>query len=357
MANSDKNIVINPAVGSATTIPSINFVGAGNSTITLTVPDSSTGTLNFSNSNVNIFSIDTNLTSGTQLSVSDSDTQKRYFDVSSSGKTVLNGQVNISGKGLKLPSYKTSQLPKALTGTMVYDNFEKSLTVNTGTAWETYGSERYVKNGLILHLDPSRSDSYPGSGSTIYDISGNGYIGSMSNVGFSTDHGGSLTFNGSNSYIDLNTNDILQGYMPYTIEVYVKLTSTQNGEIFGNYGSGYTSNYLWFSVRYGHYLNGSNPYFASPNVYPLTPGYYYHIAVTRDLRNRNTVLYLNGAVNNTSTANFFIATGLNYRIGADVNGNAEPFGGNLYNLRVYNRALSPTEIQQNFNATRIRVGL
>ena len=41
----------------------------------------------------------------------------------------------------------------------------------------------------------------------------------------------------------------------------------------------------------------------------------------------------------------------------DVNSSGEPFGGDLYAIRVYNRLLTAKEIQMNFNATRSRVGL
>ena len=59
-----------------------------------------------------------------------------------------------------------------------------------------------VTNGLILHWDPANINSYPGSGTVIYDLSGNGYHGTLYNgVGFSRVNGGVLTFDGTNDYV------------------------------------------------------------------------------------------------------------------------------------------------------------
>jgi hypothetical protein len=68
-------------------------------------------------------------------------------------------------------------------------------------------------------------------------------------------------------------------------------------------------------------------------------------------------LYKNGVVDGTATSTTSISVGQNFRIGCDVNQIVEQFGGNLYSLKVYNRALTAAEIQQNFNATKSRYGL
>lgn len=47
MANSDKNIVIQPSIGSTTELPTITFTGAGNSSSTLEILDDDEGTLRF----------------------------------------------------------------------------------------------------------------------------------------------------------------------------------------------------------------------------------------------------------------------------------------------------------------------
>jgi len=369
MANSDKNILITPNKNAAG-IPEIALTGFGASTISMRIPDTNVGTLEFVNSGVTLFSINANTSDNKQLSIGSSTTGS-LMDLNQNGDISLKTQKNIIfGKGIILPKIKPSQ-SSSVKGKIAYDTVLKTLVVNNSKTWITYGleQEKYIQDGLILYYDPSRPDSYPGSGSVVYDISGSGlsYTGSMNNVGFSTFRGGAFTFNGSNSYIDVsNSADILRDYSGYTVEWYVKITTATNGEIFGNYGPSYTTNALWISARYGHWLTTANPYFAANSFtgnefsHPLPPTYIYHAAATRQLdsNNRDVVLYLNGVVNNTSTANIQITNNINYRIGLDVNSStSEPFGGDLYAIRVYNRALTPKEIQMNFNATRNRVGL
>ena len=366
MANSDKNIVITPNRNLGG-IPDITLTGAGNSSISLKIPDSSTATLNFESSGTNLLSIDANISTNSQFSVGNSSIGK-VLDINQIGNLTLNAEKIItSGKGLKLPKIKPSQ-SSSTAGKVAYDSIQKTLVVNDSKTWINYGPEQEgcIQNGLILYYDASRPESYPGSGNTVYDISGSSlgsgeFTGSMSNVGFSTYRGGAFVFNGSTSYIDvLNSADILRDFSSYTVEWYVRITQNINAEIFGNYGTGYTTNHLWISARYGHYINTSNPYFTSTtytDAAPLPSTYTHHSAVTRDSQTRNTAIYLNGVLNNTSTADTRINNTINYRIGMDVNSSGEPFGGDLYAIRVYNRLLTAKEIQMNFNATRSRVGL
>ena len=186
------------------------------------------------------------------------------------------------------------------------------------------------------------------------NLTGSGNNGELVNgVRESSENLGSLVFDGSNDYIDLNTNNIITGTNPFTFEAFYTVTNTSvAAELFGNYGPGYTSNTIWISGRYGVYINASVPYFQGA---PLGAGTY-HMAFTRTSAGA-CVLYKNGVVDGTATSTTSISVGQNFRIGSDVNGIAEVFGGNLYSLKVYNRALTASEIQQNFHALRGRFGI
>ena len=222
----------------------------------------------------------------------------------------------------------------------------------TGETAKTFRYNNIVKRGLIFHIDAGINDSYTGVGSTIYDISGNEYIGTLTNAPtFSTTNGGSIVFDGSNDYIELNTNSIITGTQSFTIESFYTITGSGGGALFGNYGPGNTSNTIWFSGQYGIYINAAC-YAAS---HPITSGTH-HMVATRD-SNGVVKLYLDGALSNTVTLNASIATPINYRIGTDAGSTQEPFAGNLYNMRVYNRDLSINEILQNYNIQKLKFGL
>lgn len=202
---------------------------------------------------------------------------------------------------------------------------------------------------------------YQGSGSSEYvpsnftksstqvvtDLTGN-FTLTANNLTYNTD--GTFNFNGA-SWLDLNSNNIITGNQAFTVESWYTTTGATADEIFGNYGSGSTSGTLWISGRYGIYINGA-VYFPGA---PIGAGTY-HLAATRDLSG-NVVLYRNGVQQNSGTLSASIPVTYNFRIGADVNGGGEPFTGKIHSVKVYNRALSSLEVQQNFFAQRGKFNL
>ncbi len=209
------------------------------------------------------------------------------------------------------------------------------------------------RDGLVMYYDAADIDSTGGGGSTWYDLSGNGYNGTLTNgASFTSTNGGSVLFDGSNDYVETNSSTIIpNGLSPFTIEVLYTMTGSGGGALFGNYGPGYTSGTIWFSGQYGVYINGA--VYASGA--PLATGTR-HMVSTRN-KDGFTTTYLNGVVSNSGMLTASVSNSQNYRIGTDVNGTAEPFAGHLYLIRVYNRALNPYEIFENFQANRNRVGL
>ena len=222
-----------------------------------------------------------------------------------------------------------------------------------------YKGPRKATGGTITTVDNETVHTFTSSGSFVAgthfaDLSGNNNNGTLSANGptFSATNKGAIVFDGVDDYIDLNSNNIITGLNPFTFEAFYKLSGAGNAELFGNYGSGYSTNYIWISGRYGLYINGGYPYFQG---YPLPTGTY-HMAVTRDSVGACS-LYKNGVLDGTATNTVSIPVGLNFRIGSDVNGLAELLNGEIYSMRVYNRTLSATEIFNNYQATKARFGL
>jgi hypothetical protein len=205
---------------------------------------------------------------------------------------------------------------------------------------------------LILHYDFGVAGCYPGSGTVVTDLSPSGYVGGTFNApSYTSTNGGALVFNNVNTYIDIaSSSNIISGTAAFSFDSFYTLTGRAGGEIFGNYGPSY--NGLWISAMYGVYIGGSSYYFPGSPVANGT----YHLGFTR-ASNGAVVTYRNGVAVATGTNTTNLSLGINYRIGADVNGGAEPFGGNLYTIRLYNRALSATEMLQNCNAQRQRFGI
>ena len=94
---------------------------------------------------------------------------------------------------------------------------------------------RTVTDGLVLALDAGNAKSYPGIGTDWFDLSGNGNTGNLQNMDASNLDSGSLTFDGSNEFVDLTTT---YGPLsaPWTLSswLYPSLSSTNFGnQVFG----------------------------------------------------------------------------------------------------------------------------
>ncbi len=64
-----------------------------------------------------------------------------------------------------------------------------------------------ITNGLVLALDAADKNSYLGSGTSWYDLSGNGNTGALTNSPtFNSSNGGSIAFDGTNQCVVVNSN-------------------------------------------------------------------------------------------------------------------------------------------------------
>ena len=184
----------------------------------------------------------------------------------------------------------------------------------------------------------------------LLDLTGNHTLTSSSGVIYNSDGTFSFTTTANTSYFDLNSQNIISGTNPFTIEAWTNKTSGSYGEILGNFGSGYSTG-LWFATA-GLYIVGS----VYHTDYANSMAGIHHSAATRD-SSGNVKLYRDGVLVSTGTLTSSIPSNINFRIGADVNGGAESLGGNIYNVKVYNQVLTAAEVTQNFNALRGRYGI
>ena len=220
-----------------------------------------------------------------------------------------------------------------------------------------------VRDGLVLALDAASPRSYPGSGSTWFDLSGNGNNGTLTNgPTFDSANGGSIVFDGVNDFINLPTSTSLWS-SNFSINFFTKSNILGNQFIFSNGSYGTAATNIWFG---GGSLNnftihlrrtdgtGAIGYnFTLPLPYNLLT--YYSIVYST---NDNTLkLYQNSNLvesKNTSLVDpSWMPNG--WRIGNSNGWNS--INGNIYNFTTYNKALTSQEILQNYNAQKSRFGL
>lgn len=227
-----------------------------------------------------------------------------------------------------------------------------------------------VKDGLILDLDAAKIQSYPRTGTLWNDISGNQNNGTLINgPTFDNGNGGSIVFDGTNDYVNINTISSLQGNNPFSVSGWFKRNGDwSNGATWGiGGGSPNIGINSWNSGNINQItidLWGNTTY-TTNQTYSLTE--WKHIVwvyTGGSFTTSSIIIYINTTpytgVNltilrsGTSTVN--ISGGV--VIGrADVISNQYYGKPTISNFLIYNRALSATEISQNYNATRARFGL
>ena len=223
-------------------------------------------------------------------------------------------------------------------------------------------SPKIITDGLVLALDAGNAKSYPGSGTTWSDLSGNGNNGTLTNgPTYSSSNGGSLSFDGVDDYINgvHNAQTNITGNI--TIECWFRVTNTRSDwvRVFGkgdggdNRTVGLWYNQLTSTFLYQRYSTPSNLNVSYSSTVSLNT--WYHMVGTSSGTNHN--LYLNNVVRSTVTLNptTFNSTTDPYKVGY---GNVHTYHiGNVSNCRLYNRALTASEVQQNFNALRGRFSI
>lgn len=217
-----------------------------------------------------------------------------------------------------------------------------------------YRGPKVVTNGLYALYDAADRNSYPGSGTAWYDISGNGRHGTLTNgVSFTQSTYNTLTFDGVDDYVNLPYN-LAQASSAnsYTIFAVAKLSSTSGTrrQIFGTDDGGYDWGFGAGDNTQFHIFSGENIYTA------VSQDLNWHVFAGQ-WSSAGTKLYLDSnLIINTVNIGYDASVAANANIGRNP-GYGEYWHGNIATIQIYNRALSATEIAQNFNALRGRFGI
>ena len=232
---------------------------------------------------------------------------------------------------------------KALSASEVINNYNS-------TRKKYIPEENIVTNGLVLNLDASKPSSYVGSGNSISSISGIGYSGTLINgPTFSISSGGSFTLDGSDDYIfaPIDTNLFST---EATMIIWLKNTNAAAGIGFLGFGQGdQNDHYPWVdgSAYISTFRNGRlGPITLSSTINRALP---HMVSVTTD--SSNWKLYQNSTLQHTtsSTGSVYLSR---FTIGFSIN--TWFYGGEVYAFMIYNRALTESEILQNYNAMKNR---
>ena len=218
-----------------------------------------------------------------------------------------------------------------------------------------------VTTGLVMHVDAGNPASYSGSGSTWNDLTGTVTAGTLQNspTYSATSGGGSFAFNGSNQYATFPNSTALNN-QAYTIEAWFRPNVLSHSGFLFEKGSVNTQ-YSLFLENNGYIYHRTNP-LADLNVVTAsflnTTSWFQMVATF--VTGTGQRLYVNGAqIASNSTAGTVGTNANGMSIGAygGVSGNAYFWNGSIAICRIYSRAISLAEVQQNYNEQKVRFGL
>lgn len=220
-----------------------------------------------------------------------------------------------------------------------------------------FHSPRIVTDGLVLHLDAANVKSYPGYGNSAYDLSGTTSTGiTFYNTASITEKAFDFTPFDNDGITIADENYLLTDF---TMECLVKINGTHlhyDGALISS-GNWNSSHWAFSVLQNNNGIRTRRPHITYG--YTFTVGNWYHLVFRRSSST------LNFFVNNEKSGNYTDATAIPLESNATNTAiGRETYAGGYFNLngkiavaRIYDRALSDSEVATNFAALRGRYGL
>jgi len=238
-------------------------------------------------------------------------------------------------------------------------------------------SPKIVTDGLVFAVDAANKKSYPGSGTTWTDLAGSNNGTLTNGPTFDSGNGGSIVFDDTDDIVVHGSSNNLTGdnLQTCTLSAWFKTTTTSAGYIASIKRQSTNSTLFTLHVNitgagstnsgYAGFMTRNNANNAHTSVVDnnsgdgWNDGEWHHLLGV--VNGTTRTLYIDGEQKDTDTEGMQNVTGNTapFTIGgfATSGFTDQFFGGNIANVSFYRRALSSTEITQNYNALKSRFGL
>lgn len=215
---------------------------------------------------------------------------------------------------------------------------------------------KVIENGLVLLLDAANRKSYPGSGTTWTDLVGGRQAMINNSPIFSENY---FSFDGVNENVSF-TSSVEVSTAGFTMGFLMKVPSTQvNGVDWAfimadrDFGAG--------DYEIGIYGTNTTTFIfkenvSTPNSATAFLGTNWNYLVFGMNPNLTPFIYLNGVLR-TQLATTFVSSTLDFNRLFSSPSNTNCFKCDCSHINLYNRALSPQEVKQNFEALRGRFNI
>jgi hypothetical protein len=232
-----------------------------------------------------------------------------------------------------------------------------------------FSNPSIVTDGLVFYLDAANTRCYSGSGLTSNALVGGIGATLVNGVGFTSANNGTFIFDGTNDYVNIQYPPGINSGSQITLILWAKwittgtTTTTIQTIVDNNYRTAYASGpgSIGFVIHDRPDLDKALEWGASPgagitrctSTFQVGDGNWRFISGTND--GSTSVLFVDGIQSGLART----AAGIGdsqplINIGRWQFVNGRYFNGNVSGLMIYNRALSASEILQNYNATRGR---
>jgi len=208
-------------------------------------------------------------------------------------------------------------------------------------------------NGLRLYVDAGKPRSYSGSGSVMTDLSPSGNnMNLLNSPTYNSEQGGSLSFNGANTYLQSVSNSPITAASPRTVCIWYNPSATTDGlgSLFwtGNSGSANSTYGIGFSGGKYQFWGQSNDV-TDATLAPITNTWNFIAAAYGG--GTTIYQYLNGTGKSNSVTNPLTTTAAQFIFSKAGTG----FSGRLGNIIVYDRMLGKQELDKIYNNMKLRV--
>jgi hypothetical protein len=203
-----------------------------------------------------------------------------------------------------------------------------------------------VRDGLVLDLDAGIPASYVGSGTTWTDLSPYSNNGTLVlGPTYSSANGGSIVFDGTNQYVTSLFTTTSGQAVTYSGWLY----STETTATYRNFVDSITARpMIWWNTS--GQIEFDAAYYTTTAVYR---NQWVYVALSKPSGSSSPSYYVNGVLVGSGTAYTIPALTPTWFNRAA----AQTWKGNCSNVQIYNRALTASEISQNYNALKGRFGL
>ena len=222
-----------------------------------------------------------------------------------------------------------------------------------------------ITDGLTVHLDAGNKNSYSNTGMW-NDLSGNNKNFTLSgNPTKSDDDGGYIQFDGNDDYASLISTGISGANTPHSIEMWSNIDADiddNNRWWLLQLGDNARGTHHWIKDQYGTF----GPFDGEAQFqydHRASKTEWVHLVSTYD--GDELKFYINSTNNGTASSKFYFGTGdTPLYIGKKWDRSDIPllpseisFKGKISSVRLYNRALTPSEVEYNYNVLKGRFGI